>query len=282
VIDPTLIDYVIYHKNCADGFGAAWAAWKLIGNQAEYVPASYGAPSPDVTGKNVAILDFSYDKETIKYMTNCAETLVVIDHHISAKRELANLPNAIFDMNYSGAQLAWDFFHPNKPTPVLIEYIQDRDLWKWKMPHSKAFCAALDTVPMKFEEYDKMLDPTRIDTMINEGASILANNDAIIGKILKNAYHCKFEGYDAMVINSPWWMSEMGSRMAQECAIAIIWYYNHKRDFYKFSLRTRRDDIDVSVIAGKFGGGGHAKAAGFAIEGDDMTEMQFMFKKRVG
>jgi phosphoesterase RecJ-like protein len=35
----------------------------------------------------------------------------------------------------------------------------------------------------------------------------------------------------------------------------------------KGSLRTTRDDIDVSAIAQQFGGGGHKKAAGFEVEG---------------
>ncbi|MBD3310933.1 MAG: hypothetical protein GF349_00345 [Candidatus Magasanikbacteria bacterium] len=35
----------------------------------------------------------------------------------------------------------------------------------------------------------------------------------------------------------------------------------------KGSLRTTRDDIDVSEIAKKFGGGGHKKAAGFTVDG---------------
>lgn len=35
----------------------------------------------------------------------------------------------------------------------------------------------------------------------------------------------------------------------------------------KGSLRTRRDDVNVSDIAGQFGGGGHAKASGFRING---------------
>lgn len=38
-------------------------------------------------------------------------------------------------------------------------------------------------------------------------------------------------------------------------------------DRVKASLRTKSDNVDVSSIAKKFGGGGHVKAAGFAIPG---------------
>lgn len=33
---------VLYHANCADGFGAAFAAWLKLGDEAEYVACSYG------------------------------------------------------------------------------------------------------------------------------------------------------------------------------------------------------------------------------------------------
>ncbi|MBP7113858.1 MAG: DHH family phosphoesterase [Candidatus Peribacteraceae bacterium] len=43
----------------------------------------------------------------------------------------------------------------------------------------------------------------------------------------------------------------------------------------KGSLRTLRDDVDVSKMAGAFQGGGHKKAAGFAVEGKLVPEMRW-------
>ena len=43
----------------------------------------------------------------------------------------------------------------------------------------------------------------------------------------------------------------------------------------KGSLRTLRDDVDVSAMAGKFSGGGHRKAAGFALPGKLKPEMRW-------
>lgn len=40
-----------------------------------------------------------------------------------------------------------------------------------------------------------------------------------------------------------------------------------QNNMIKVSMRTTKDDIDVSQIAKTFGGGGHKKAAGFSIEG---------------
>jgi oligoribonuclease NrnB/cAMP/cGMP phosphodiesterase (DHH superfamily) len=280
MIDPTTIDFVIYHKNCADGFGAAYAAWKVLGNTAEYFAASHGAPPPNVEDKIVAILDFSYDNPTTKQMIRDAQDLIVIDHHASAVVELSDIPNKILDMSRSGAKMAWDFFHPDTPAPALIKYIQDRDLWQWRLSNSQEFCAALDMVPFNFQSYSRIENDDVIKEMIITGGHILASNAAIVRRIIKNAGRRIFHGYRAMVVNSSWGMSEIGSELAKECDVAVIWYYNQKRDFYKFSLRTRRDDVDVSILAGKYGGGGHTKAAGFAIDGSDELDIQELFKPR--
>jgi phosphoesterase RecJ-like protein len=42
---------------------------------------------------------------------------------------------------------------------------------------------------------------------------------------------------------------------------------SERGDVIKGSLRTTRDDVDVSKVAGLFKGGGHKKAAGFALPG---------------
>ena len=38
---------VLYHANCHDGFGGAFAAWKKFGDAADYVPMRYGMAIPD-------------------------------------------------------------------------------------------------------------------------------------------------------------------------------------------------------------------------------------------
>jgi phosphoesterase RecJ-like protein len=40
-----------------------------------------------------------------------------------------------------------------------------------------------------------------------------------------------------------------------------------KNGTIKGSFRTQRDDVDLSALAGQFGGGGHKKAAGFTVKG---------------
>jgi len=275
MLEPSSIDLLIYHKECTDGFGAAYAAWKLLGNRAEYYASKHGTLPPDVKGKTVAILDFSFDNATTKQMIKDAEGLIVIDHHKSAMVELHDISNTHFDMKHSGARLAWDFFHPGKEAPKFIDYIEDRDLWKWELPYSKEFAAAFDMVPFEFEEFEKYEDDSVFDDAVKRGSYILAYSKTVVKKVCEKAVHRKFEGMDVMVVNASHWMSEIGARLSPDCDFAMIWFYDHEDRNIKVSLRAFHDRIDVSEIAKRFGGGGHKKAAGFGLPGDALVDDLF-------
>jgi len=265
MLEPTLVDMVLYHANCNDGYGAAYSAWKCLGNRAEYVPCAHGTMPPDVIGKKVICLDFSFDNAITKKLIESAEDFWILDHHKSAMVELHDVSNAHFDMNKSGAMLAWEFFHPGKEAPKFIQYVQDRDLWKFELPYSKEFAAAFDMVPWQFEEYEKFEDDSVFDDAVKRGSYILAYARTVIKKVCEKASKRRFENYDVMIVNSPHWMSEIGAKLAPDCDFAMIWYYDHEHEIYKISLRSFHDKIDVSEISKKFGGGGHRKAAGFIL-----------------
>lgn len=275
MIDPHSVDLVIYHGNCTDGFGAAYAAWKLLGDRAVYHAAKYGEPPPDVTGKSVVVLDFSYDNATTKRLMKEAKSFLIIDHHKSAMVELHDVTCTRFDMNHSGAMLSWKFFHPGKEPPRLIKFIEDRDLWKWEIPYSKEFSAAFDMVPFDFEEFDKYLDDSAVDNAQERGAYILAYSKTVISKIAKHASPRKMGGKDVLVVNSPHWMSEIGAALSPKCDFAVIWFYDHDTRQVKVSLRAHHEDSDVSEIAKKYGGGGHRKAAGFNLPANVSIETIF-------
>lgn len=274
-MDPGSVDLVIYHANCTDGFGAAYAAWKLLGDRATYHAAKHGEQPPDVAGKNVVVLDFSYDNSTTKRLMKEARGFLVIDHHKSAVVELHDVTCTRFDMNHSGAMLAWKFFHPGKEAPRMIKFIEDRDLWKWEIPYSKEFSAAFDMVPYDFEEFDKYLDDSAVDNAQERGAYILAYSKTVISKIAKQAVPRKMGGKDVLVVNSPHWMSEIGAALSPKCDFAVIWFYDHDTRQVKVSLRAHHEDSDVSEIAKRYSGGGHRKAAGFNLPADVSIETIF-------
>ena len=194
IVEPTSVNCVIYHADCTDGFGAAYSAWKQLGNRAEYHACKHGTTPPDVKGKTVAILDFSFNNATTKKMIEDAAGLIIIDHHKSAMVELHDISNCHFDMTKSGARLAWDFFHPGKEAPKFIDYIQDRDLWKWELPYSKEFSAAFDMIPFEFEEFEKFEDDSVFDDAVKRGSYILAYSKTVVKKVCEKASPRKLDG----------------------------------------------------------------------------------------
>ena len=266
---------MIYHADCTDGFGAAYSAWKQLGNRAEYHACKHGTKPPDVKGKNVVILDFSFSNATTKKMISEAAGLLVIDHHKSAMVELHDITNTHFDMTKSGAMLAWEFFHPGKEPPKFIQYIQDRDLWKWELPYSREFAAAFDMVPFEFEEFEKFEDDSVFDDAVKRGSYILAYSKTVVKKVCEKASSKKMGGKDVLVVNASHWMSEIGARLAPDCDFAMIWFWDHDAQVTKVSLRAFHDTVDVSEIAKKFGGGGHKKASGFQLPKNKHVEDLF-------
>jgi uncharacterized protein len=263
--DRSMIDFVIYHSNCVDGFGAAWSAWKFLGNEAEYYAASHGDDPPDVTNRNVIILDFSYPNKTIKKMISESNSLTVLDHHKSAMIDLSDIPSAYFDMSHSGAVLAWKFFHSDNPTPRFIEYIEDRDLWKWSLPHSKAFSAGLSTIPLDFESFTKLESDDIFKSVCERGSNIMKYIESEVEKISNRATPRTWRGKKIFIVNSSQLISEVGSRLSPSCDFVVIWYFDHNKQKYSVSLRSFHENIDVSEVAKLFGGGGHKKAAGFGF-----------------
>tara|TARA_A100001011_G_C14297999_1_gene839384 strand:- start:722 stop:1621 length:900 start_codon:yes stop_codon:yes gene_type:complete len=280
-VEPSSVNVVIYHADCTDGFGAAYSAWKQLGNRAEYYACKHGTPPPDVRGKNVVILDFSFNNATTKKMIEEADSLLVIDHHKSAMVELHDITNTHFDMTKSGAMLSWEFFHPGKEPPKFIRYIQDRDLWTWELEYSKEFSAAFDMVPFEFEEFEKFEDDSVFDDACKRGSYILAYSKTVVKKVCEKATSRKLGGKDVMVVNASHWMSEIGARLAPDCDFAMIWYWDHEDKHTKVSLRAFHDAVDVSEIAKQFGGGGHKKASGFQLPKNKHVEDLFDKPKRV-
>ena len=136
-----LMHYVIYHADCPDGFGAAYAAWKCFGADATYHAARPGDPLPNLAGKDVLIADVSWPRAEMVRVAEEARSLVVLDHHKTAEADLRDLPFAHFDMERSGAVITWQHLHQSPP-PELLRYIQDRDLWRWELPHAREVLAA--------------------------------------------------------------------------------------------------------------------------------------------
>lgn len=256
---------VIYHANCVDGFTAAWCAWLKYGDVGvEYIPAQYGDPPPsNIEGQDVLIVDFSYPRDVLLRMRDDATSFFrVFDHHKTAEADLKGLDFCVFDMERSGAGLTWDLLWGN-PRPLLVDYVEDRDLWRFKLNYSKEINACIGSYPYDFETWS-ILSTSDLDDLITQGKAVLRAMDKHIATQLPLASLEYFAGYkDIPVLNCTYAISETIGALSEGHPFAVGWFQRANGQ-YVYSLRSR-SDFDVSEVAKKFGGGGHKNAAGFTV-----------------
>ncbi|CAH0174772.1 DHHA1 domain-containing protein [Stenotrophomonas lactitubi] len=290
---------VIYHSNCADGFTAAWAVRQAI--EAEFHPGVHGAPPPDVAGRDVILVDFSYPRLVLWDLQQVAKSILILDHHKSAEADLqpehqhiiridqSGLPwtwgkvldyarrdkdwiprtviYALFDMERSGAGIAWDFFHPGAPRPELIDHVEDRDLWRFALPGTREIQAAVFSYPYEFDVWDLLME-TPMETLRAQGVAIERKHHKDVAELVQVAKRQMVIGhYEVPVASLPYTLaSDAGHLMAKGKPFAACYY--DKAEGRVFSLRSTDDGVDVSEVARLYGGGGHARAAGFTVPRD--------------
>lgn len=255
---PNSPTVVLYHAECADGFGGAWAIWRKFPD-ATFIPVKHGTPPPpDLKKQRVVIVDFSYDRATLETMARQTESLQVLDHHITAEKALAGLPYAYFDMKKSGAVLAWEWAH-EQPVPWILNYIQDKDLWTWALPSSREINAAIASYPFDFQQWGNF----KQQDLEREGRAILRYEHELVGKLAAQSVLVEFQNAVVPCVQSAVLTSQIGERLSADAPFCIIWHDRDGRRY--FSMRSREDGTDVGAIAASFGGGGHTHAAGFSI-----------------
>ncbi len=287
-IEETLKDppkpLVIYHGNCADGFTAAWLFniwyWQEVlrhdGQPNDWCvdgyPGVYGQSPPDVTGRRVYILDFSYPPDTLMPMAIRAASITVIDHHKSAIERLEGFDmgnvKLILDDSRSGAYLTSLYLWPTREPSSMVEYVDDRDRWQFKLKNTRAFNASLFSRPYKIGEWNRL--NANVPEAIMEGEAIDRKHFKDIEELLKVCTMMReIDGVEVPVANLPYTLS------SDACHIMLVthptapfsacWYM--RSDGTKvFSLRSRSGDtVDVSKIAQKYGGGGHMNASGCTV-----------------
>lgn len=288
-------DICVYHGSCDDGFGAAWVVRAKWGNGVQFVPGSYGGfdwPS-DLTGKNILFVDFSLKREPMRNLINGFNdqgppaSIVLLDHHKTAEAELAKwtMPEltlthadiapllaemsgpaciAVFDMERSGARLAWDFCFPGQCVPSLITHIEDRDLWRFRLQTTHYVSAALRTYPHDFEVWDDLA--SNVGRLALEGATILRGHHKNIAEFIRNRYWTDVGGYRVPVVNVPYhYASDTANELLAvepDAPFAACWFRRGDGKV-QWSLRSENGRVDVSEVAAKMGGGGHRNAAGF-------------------
>ncbi|MDP3901570.1 MAG: DHHA1 domain-containing protein [bacterium] len=261
---------VIFHGDCPDGFSGGWAAWKRFGNRATYIAAKHHFPPvTNLKNKEIYFVDFIYPTEITKKLIKNNKRVVLIDHHISAKPIAKLIKEKLYRTTNSGAVLAWQYFHPGKKVPKMLLHVEDVDRWQFKLPHTREISAYINLFDYSFKNWSKIVtdidNKKKLKEIISHGKWVLKYEDQWINKLINNAQLVKFCGYKTLIVNSPVLNSDIGNRLTKMLPpVGIVW--SQKSDG-KIAVSLRSSGrVDVSKLAAKFGGGGHKRAAGFAID----------------
>jgi len=272
---------VLYHDRCPDGFAAALAARMVYGEAARCIGASHGDALPEIDGGTVYVLDFAYPLEAMQAIVRQAERLVWLDHHASVldtaaalrawldREGLSKGTEIVLDMDRSGATLAWNHFFPGQPVPKLIRHVEDRDLWRWRLPETPGYTSALDDLPFDFALWRELLERHEEDggayaEFVRIGQIGQNKYLKLCEQIAEKAEPIVIDSIAGLQVNaSGEFASQVGNILAARSGtFALIWHV--KDGMVRLSFRGTAD-FDVIPLAQKYGGGGHRAAAGARV-----------------
>jgi oligoribonuclease NrnB/cAMP/cGMP phosphodiesterase (DHH superfamily) len=262
---------IMYHGNCPDGFGGAYAAWKKYGDAAEYIPLSRGEEAPEgIDGAEVYLIDFTYTRDIMDDIVARAASVVVLDHHDGVREIVEAMPSYVFDNDRSGATIAWNYFHPGLPTPLFLKLLEDQDLFRHELPETVPLHAYLEVHPSTFELWDelvRMFDDPAMREVFLEKARAYAEYFELLAEIAVNkAKLVMFEGYEIYFATCHPFKSLkslVGNKLAKKRGPVSLVVSAHPNG-YGVSIRGD-GSVNVAHIAQKFGGNGHPNSSGFLI-----------------
>ena len=288
LVAPDLNDpqpLVIYHgRRCPDGFAAALAAWLFYEGRAEFLGLDHGDIKslddlPALSGRAVYILDFSFSPDIMRGITDRAAKLVLLDHHKSAAEKLSGFACRCgvihFDMDKSGARLAWEFFQPARPLPDLVRFVEDRDIWVWQFPESAGFLAALDMEAFEFARWAEIaaFSPLQLTSFMARGQAMDEKFSKLAADIAEGAQPVTFNGQRGLMVNAPGvFHSLIGNMLSEKSGTFALMWVAAKDGVVKVGLRSQRG-FDCIALAESMGGGGHAQACGFKMGKERLPEL---------
>jgi hypothetical protein len=261
--------FILYHGNCPDGFGGAFAAWKKFGDEAEYRELHRDVPLPEnLAGRDLIFIDFCYEKPVMDEILAQARSVVMLDHHEGVEDVVRSLPTYVYDDRRSGATIAWNYFHPDTPVPYFLKLVEQGDLYLPMMDDDRAVMTYAYAQPFSFTVWDELAtrieNPAERALIIERGRGYAEYFILLVEQLAKGAIRVAFEGYEPYFVEAPkMFTTAVGMRLAERYPpFSLI--AHARADSIRVSMRSVKD-FDVSAIARKYGGNGHPNAAAFSI-----------------
>lgn len=271
--------YLIRNREfgCLDGLASAYLLWKAIPG-IKIFPTNYGEEFPwELIDEHtdLIIADFSYPREVLLKVKEIVNSIIVLDHHQSAEKQLEGLDFCQFDMTRSGAVMVWDYFHPGEPIPEIIQYVQDYDLWAGEFTDTDAVICGIehDARHRYFRSWDKYVREG-VAFLRHRGGMFFKDEMLTIEELMRtrsykintlNGHRVAFINFNGKVNHLLHAMS-----MLPDVDYALSYFFTPAG---KVVVQFRGNGkVDVSEVAVSLGGGGHPNAAGVTIPPPDSFE----------
>lgn len=279
ILDPQRPTLCLYH-NDPDGCCAAAVVRRALGRGVELQALEIGDPIPwermqDI--EQVVMVDFSLPPEDMRRLRDNWK-LVWVDHHktslVVLGEEMAEVPGER-SLEAAGCVLSWRTFFPAQPVPRAVALVGDRDIWRMEFPETRAFSEGLyrsQFDPDNDQLWEPLLndDQEAVQALTERGALLYEARMLEIADIVERyGFETTFEGHRTLAVNHHG-TGDMGEYIRQQgyelayCFVEVFRDGELRTDVTLYS-----DQMDVSQLARKHGGGGHPGAAGFQFKRAD-------------
>lgn len=282
--------YVLYHSRDLDGY-CSGAICKKKYPDAILIGYDYGQPIPMEQikpGQPVIMVDVSLPMEAMVTMgLHSRKQFTWIDHHQSAILDYqaleksepikASYINAVLKQGISACELTWQYLFPDDKMPTAVSLLGQFDTWRnenktaWDLiilPFQYGMKLLSITTAQEFPQYllTDFVDNKDLDNIIANGKLILEYQKNIDVVNMQSAFEVEFEGLKAIACNGAGLGSMAFDSVPDLADYDLMMPFKFNGQNWSFSLYTAKDNVDCSVLAKKYGGGGHAAASGFIMD----------------
>lgn len=275
-----------FHHTDHDGH-ASGAIVKYANPECVLFPLDYDSVFPMskmVPGETVVMVDVSLKLADMQKLSKICQ-LIYIDHHKSSIEEIRKA-NLVLDglVDYeevrAACELTWMYYFPELDLPVAISLLGQYDTFDLSEEclNFEYGLRSIDTDPSKNMQFWKDLfesgnnnnpfDNTLIEDISEDGVIIrkyleLFNKQYIQPKM----FLVEFEGLRFLTINHPRTDSTVFDGIFNKTDYDAMMVFRRIKDCWSVSLYgAENNSHDLSIIAKKYGGGGHAGSCGFKVK----------------
>lgn len=159
-----------------------------------------------------------------------------------------------------GVWISWSLRGLRSLSPALEQLSMLRI--EWERSESLEVNAWIGSFPLTFEGWDLLMSLCE-GHLVGEGRAILRYQDKMVGSGKSDRWVVGGVG----VLNITGLISETGDAICNSLGVAVaVMYFRGLEGRWIYSLRSKSGGVDVCVIAARYGGGGHPRAAGFTFD----------------